>query len=50
MNIFAKKPFLIADIGLNFYDIAQKENISQLEAVKLMIKEAKDCGDRKSVV
>ena len=44
MNIFAKKPFLIADIGLNFYDIAQKENISQLEAVKLMIKEAKDCG------
>lgn len=44
MNIFVKKPFLIADIGLNFYDVAQKENISQLDAVKLMIGEAKKCG------
>lgn len=44
MNIFVKKPFLIADIGLNFYEIAQKENVSQLEAIKLMISEAKKCG------
>ena len=44
MNIFVKKPFLIADIGLNFYEISQKENISQLDAIKLMIGEAKKCG------
>lgn len=44
MNIFVKKPFLIADIGLNFYGISKKENISQLDAIKLMIGEAKKCG------
>ena len=44
MNIFFKKPFLIADIGVNYYDIAQKEEISNMEAAKLMILEAKKCG------
>lgn len=44
MNIFYKKPFLIADIGVNYYDIAQKEGISNIEAAKLMILEAKKSG------
>ncbi|WP_407381687.1 N-acetylneuraminate synthase family protein [Methanobrevibacter sp.] len=44
MNIFHKKPFLIADIGVNYYEIAEKEEISLIEAAKLMILEAKKCG------
>ncbi len=44
MNIFQKKPFLIAEIGVNYYDIAQKEDISNMDAAKLMIKEAKLAG------
>ena len=36
--------YLIAEIGVNFYDIAKKYNISPLDACKLMIKEAKDSG------
>lgn len=44
MNIFNKKPFLIADIGFNFFDIAEKEGISDIDAAKLMIGEAKSCG------
>ena len=44
MNIFNKKPFLIAEIGVNFYDIAKKEGISDMDAAKLMISEAKKCG------
>ena len=44
MDIFYKKPFLIADIGVNYYDIAQKEEISNMEAAKLMVLEAKRCG------
>lgn len=35
---------LIAEIGVNYYDIADKYNISLIEAAKLMIKEAKDAG------
>lgn len=35
---------LIAEIGVNYYDIAVKEGISPMEAAKLMIKEAKDAG------
>ena len=35
---------MIADIGVNYYDIAQKEEISNMEAAKLMILEAKKCG------
>ena len=44
MNIFKEEPFLIAEIGVNYYDIAKKENISNMEAAKLMVKEAKDAG------
>jgi N-acetylneuraminate synthase len=44
MSIFKDKPFLIAEIGVNYYDIAKKENISNMEAAKLMVKEAKDAG------
>ena len=44
MKIFNKKPFLIAKIGVNFYDIAEKEGISDMDAAKLMIDEAKSCG------
>lgn len=44
LNIFNKKPFLIAEIGVNFYDIAKKEGISDMDAAKLMIDEAKSCG------
>lgn len=44
MEIFKQKPFLIAEIGVNYYDIAKKENISNIDAAKLMIKEAKDSG------
>ena len=35
---------LIAEIGVNYYDIALKENISPLEAAKLMIREAYEAG------
>lgn len=44
MNIFYKKPFLIADIGVNYYDIAQKEEMSLMDAAKLMVLEAKKAG------
>lgn len=44
MNIFNKYPFLIAEIGVNFYDIAEMEEISDIDAAKLMIDEAKKCG------
>lgn len=40
----AHKVVLIAEIGVNYYDIAKKMNISNMEAAKLMIKEAKDAG------
>ena len=35
---------LIAEIGVNYYDIAKKENILPIEAAKIMIKEAADSG------
>jgi len=44
MNIFPNNPFLIVEIGVNYYDIAKKENISNIDAAKLMIKEAKIAG------
>lgn len=44
MNIFNKRPFLIGEIGVNFYDMAKKENITPMDAAKLMIKEAKTAG------
>ena len=38
------KVCLIAEIGVNYYDIAVKENISVMDAAKLMISEAKKAG------
>lgn len=35
---------LIAEIGVNYYDIAKVRGISNMDAAKLMIKEAKDAG------
>ncbi len=35
---------LIAEIGVNYYDIAKKMNITSMEAAKLMIDEAKKAG------
>lgn len=37
-------PYIIAEIGVNYYDISKKENISYIEAAKLMIKKAKEAG------
>ncbi len=44
MSIFKNEPFLIGEIGVNYYDIAKLKNISNIEAAKLMVKEAKDAG------
>ena len=35
---------LIAEIGVNYYDIAKQRGISNMDAAKLMIKEAADAG------
>lgn len=35
---------LIAEIGVNYYDIAKKRNSSPMDAAKLMIREAKQAG------
>ena len=35
---------VIAEIGVNYYDIAKKEGITPMEAAKKMIKEAKEAG------
>lgn len=35
---------LIAEIGVNYYDIAEKRNITPFSAAQLMIKEAADAG------
>lgn len=45
MNRIQKGQFvLIAEIGVNYYDIASKEQISPLDAAKLMILKAKEAG------
>lgn len=44
MKVFTKNPFLIADISLEFYDFAKKEQISNMESAKILIDEAKYCG------
>lgn len=36
--------YIIAEIGVNYYEIAEKYNISALDAAKLMMKNAKDAG------
>lgn len=38
------RPFIIAEAGVNYYDIAEKKNIEPIEAAKLMIKEAAYAG------
>lgn len=38
------KPYLIAEIGVNFYDTAKQMNISPLEAAKLYIEKAAEAG------
>ena len=44
MRVFTKKPFLIADISVAFYEFALKEGIADLEAAKFLINEAHECG------
>ena len=44
MSIFENEPFLIGEIGVNYYDIAKLKNISNMDAAKLMVKEAKEAG------
>ena len=39
-----KYPYIIAEVGVNFYDTAKVLGISPLEAAKLYIKEAKNAG------
>lgn len=39
-----KKPYLIAEIGVNFYDTARVENITPMEAAKKYILAAKNAG------
>ncbi len=38
------KPYLIAEIGVNFYDTAKELKISPMEAAKLYVKKAKEAG------
>ena len=38
------KPYLIAEIGVNFYDTARVMDISPLEAAKLYIDKAAEAG------
>lgn len=40
----SKKPYIIAEMGVNFYDTARALNVTPLEAAKLYIKEAKSVG------
>ncbi len=39
-----KKPYLIAEMGVNFYDTAKKLGISPLEAAKLYVEKAAEAG------
>ena len=43
-RLSAKKFVLIAEIGVNYYDIAKQRGISNMDAAKLMIKEAASAG------
>lgn len=44
MRVFIKQPFLIADIGINVFDFAEREKISAMESAKFLIDEAQSCG------
>ena len=37
-------PFIVAEVGVNYYDIAKKENIEPIEAARLMVEEAAKAG------
>ena len=37
MHIFNKHPFLIAEIGITYWNVAQKMNIGAIDAAKLII-------------
>lgn len=39
-----KKPYIIAEIGVNFYDTAKAQNITPLQAAKLYIDKALEAG------
>lgn len=39
-----RKPYVIAEVGVNFYDTAKAENISPLEAAKMYVLAAKEAG------
>lgn len=39
-----REPYIIAEIGVNYYDIATQKGISVMEAAKLMVLEAKNGG------
>ena len=39
-----KKPYIIAEIGVNYYDIAKQNNIPLLSAARLMVTKAKEAG------
>ena len=43
-RLVAGKPVLVAEAGVNYYDIAKKLGIALIDAAKLMIKEAKEAG------
>ena len=43
-RIKEKKFTLIAEIGVNYYDIAKKMEITPMKAAKLMVREAKEAG------
>lgn len=43
-RIQEKKFVLIAELGVNYYDIARKLNITPMQAAKMMILEAKNAG------
>ena len=40
----AGKPVLVAEIGVNYYDIARVRGMSLLDAAKLMVLEAANAG------
>lgn len=44
MKIFNRYPVLIAEIDTDFHDLAVREGISDIEAAKFIIDDAKDCG------
>lgn len=44
MLVFNKKPFIIADISVAYYEFAKQEEIADIEAAKFLIDEAQSCG------